>query len=403
MALPLITSEQRYLISRGGSATDRIQVLAADFNPLVEVVNDLIDGTTSLTEVEVGNGTAAAPSMSFTSDTNTGIYRVGADNLGISTGGTLAVDVSTTAVTSALPVSNAAGTVSAPSVTFTSDLDTGLYRIGANNIGVAANGAKVLDVSTSGLAVTGSLSATTTFDVGTNQTFAKEVNHTVTVTTTTTDATAGGNLSIASGAGATTGAGGNIALTGGASGAGATGNGGTATVTGGAAASTNGNGGAASLVGGAGTGTGSGGNVLLTPGASSSTTVAPAVIASAGLVKKPTSATVASGATVTGKELVGGLIAATGATGNWQLPDTTAITTAIGTTPAGTNFEFVFNAQAMTATNTATLVVGAGMTVASTPAITGGGTLTVTQDTQVTGGFRIVFDTATTCKIYRIW
>lgn len=57
------------------------------------------------------------------------------------------------------------GAVTAPSFTFTSDTDTGLYRIGANNIGVAANGAKVLDIGTTGLAVTGSLSATTTLAV----------------------------------------------------------------------------------------------------------------------------------------------------------------------------------------------------------------------------------------------
>jgi len=51
------------------------------------------------------------------------------------------------------------GTVALPSHTFTSDLDTGLYRIGANNIGIAANGAKVLDIATTGLGVTGTLSA----------------------------------------------------------------------------------------------------------------------------------------------------------------------------------------------------------------------------------------------------
>lgn len=160
MALPLITDEQRYRQTRGGSATDRLPVLAVDFNPLVTVVNDLIDGTTSLTEVEVGNGTAAAPSVSFTSDPDTGLYRVGANDIGIATAGTLAVDVSATAVTSALPVLNAAGTVSAPAVSFSADSDTGIYRIGANNLGIAANGAKVLDVATTGLGVTGGVSAT---------------------------------------------------------------------------------------------------------------------------------------------------------------------------------------------------------------------------------------------------
>ncbi len=52
------------------------------------------------------------------------------------------------------------GTVGAPSISFTSDTDNGLYRIGTNNIGVAAAGAKVLDVSATGLGVTGRLTTT---------------------------------------------------------------------------------------------------------------------------------------------------------------------------------------------------------------------------------------------------
>lgn len=47
----------------------------------------------------VGNGTAAAPSLTFASDTGTGMYRVGANSLGLSAGGALRVTVSTTALT----------------------------------------------------------------------------------------------------------------------------------------------------------------------------------------------------------------------------------------------------------------------------------------------------------------
>lgn len=51
------------------------------------------------------------------------------------------------------------GTAAAPVLTFLGDLDSGLYRIGANNLGVALNGAKVLDVGTATTAVTGNLTA----------------------------------------------------------------------------------------------------------------------------------------------------------------------------------------------------------------------------------------------------
>jgi hypothetical protein len=51
----------------------------------------------------------------------------------------------------------ASGTVAAPG----SDPDTGVYRIGGDNLVVACAGAKVLDISTTGLDVTGALSVGT--------------------------------------------------------------------------------------------------------------------------------------------------------------------------------------------------------------------------------------------------
>lgn len=54
------------------------------------------------------------------------------------------------------------GTAAAPAITWDGDTDTGIYRIGANNIGITANGAKVVDIATTGVAVTGTLSATGT-------------------------------------------------------------------------------------------------------------------------------------------------------------------------------------------------------------------------------------------------
>lgn len=112
------------------------------------------------------------------------------------------------------------GAVGAPSLTFEADADTGVYRIGANNIGVAANGAKVLDVATTGLGVTGLI------NVSTNQTFTKEANHSISVAATTTAATVGGALTVSAAAGNTTGKGGDIEI--GAGAGGATGTGGDA-------------------------------------------------------------------------------------------------------------------------------------------------------------------------------
>jgi microcystin-dependent protein len=55
----------------------------------------------------------------------------------------------------------AAGSAAAPGMTFGSDPDTGIYRIGANNLGIAAGGSKIVDVSSTGVAVTGDSDATT--------------------------------------------------------------------------------------------------------------------------------------------------------------------------------------------------------------------------------------------------
>lgn len=64
---------------------------------------------------------------------------------------------------SAAAASNfAAGTVAAPGIYLSTDTGTGMYRIGANNYGFAVSGAKVLDIASTGLAVTGTLSATGT-------------------------------------------------------------------------------------------------------------------------------------------------------------------------------------------------------------------------------------------------
>lgn len=62
-------------------------------------------------------------------------------------------------------VSLANGTVSVPSLNFISDPDTGIYRIGANNLGIAVNGAKVLDIATGGLSITGAATVSTTLGV----------------------------------------------------------------------------------------------------------------------------------------------------------------------------------------------------------------------------------------------
>lgn len=55
------------------------------------------------------------------------------------------------------PLKLASGTAALPGMVFSSDTDTGIYRIGANNIGIAVNGSKVLDISSTAINTIGSV------------------------------------------------------------------------------------------------------------------------------------------------------------------------------------------------------------------------------------------------------
>jgi len=52
------------------------------------------------------------------------------------------------------PLELANGTVSLPALSFDSDPDSGMYRVGADSIGIGVNGAKVIGVTTSGIDIT---------------------------------------------------------------------------------------------------------------------------------------------------------------------------------------------------------------------------------------------------------
>jgi hypothetical protein len=61
---------------------------------------------------------------------------------------------------SIVPLKLGDGTVSAPSLSFVNDPDCGIYRVGANNYALSVGGAKIVDVSSSGLEVTGDVVTT---------------------------------------------------------------------------------------------------------------------------------------------------------------------------------------------------------------------------------------------------
>jgi hypothetical protein len=92
--------------------------------------------------------------LAFASDLNTGIYSPSADQLGITTGGTVRLTTTTTGITSALPVNVPLGTASAPTVTFTGDLNTGIYSPGADQVAISTNGVQRLTTDTAAVTST---------------------------------------------------------------------------------------------------------------------------------------------------------------------------------------------------------------------------------------------------------
>lgn len=85
-------------------------------------------------------GTAAAPTITFFQDTNTGLYSDVLDTVKFSTAGTNRLSLTTTALTSTLPLLLPDGTVSDPAIAFASDTDTGFFNLGSGNLAVSCGG-----------------------------------------------------------------------------------------------------------------------------------------------------------------------------------------------------------------------------------------------------------------------
>jgi hypothetical protein len=107
------------------------------------------------TPLRVGDGSAGTPSISFDSDQDTGIYRAGSNQLNFSTGGVLRFGIttgdfnfSTESNLNALNCRLEDGSAASPSFTFTNDTNTGMFRQGADVIGWACNGAQHLALTT---------------------------------------------------------------------------------------------------------------------------------------------------------------------------------------------------------------------------------------------------------------
>lgn len=118
----------------------------------------------------VEDGTKTAPGYSFRQDTDSGLYRIGANNLGISCGDSKIVDINTSGLNAIIGATTpaagafttgsfsgvasfAAGAVDAPSLARTGDLNTGFWFPADNTIAASVNGVEGIRLTTTGLGV----------------------------------------------------------------------------------------------------------------------------------------------------------------------------------------------------------------------------------------------------------
>jgi len=134
--------------------------IAQDNNSAVFTIAN--GGNITATGVYLGPaGAVGAPTISFSGNSNTGIYNPAANQLSISCGGTQIVNVlgtgvvvtgalvSPTAGTFALDGTNA-GSVATPTYSFPTDLNTGMYRPSADTIGLVTGGTERLRITSGG-------------------------------------------------------------------------------------------------------------------------------------------------------------------------------------------------------------------------------------------------------------
>lgn len=153
-------SGMRWLIQNTGSFQPSLDAAYAIGTFSVRVARVYTMAVSAYTEVDVGNGSAASPSLRFLGDTNTGIYSGGTDIIGFSTNGVAkwflnstgslypaaanSYDLGTSAnYLSLIYVNNIrarSGTNAAPAYSFDADSNTGILNSAADEVGITTGG-----------------------------------------------------------------------------------------------------------------------------------------------------------------------------------------------------------------------------------------------------------------------
>ncbi len=173
-ALKFINDPNTGIISPGADqialVTGGASRLSVDSSGSVTIPGNLLVSGAFTGSITFDNGSAAVPALRFTNDPDTGIYLAGTNQVAISTGGTQRLTTTTTEVTSTLPVIHPLGAAATPSLTFTGDTNTGIYSPGADQVAISTNGTGRLFIDADG-----SIGAGTTSTSGYNLRLSKNL------------------------------------------------------------------------------------------------------------------------------------------------------------------------------------------------------------------------------------
>ena len=122
------------------ATNNRVGVVTASPTVALDVTGDIKASST----IQSANGTAAAPGITFSGDTNTGIYNIAADTIGFSAGGAERARIDSNGI------ELIDGTAAAPSISFSSDTNTGLYRSASDQLSFSTGGVERFRIESTG-------------------------------------------------------------------------------------------------------------------------------------------------------------------------------------------------------------------------------------------------------------
>jgi hypothetical protein len=124
----------------------------------INAVNNLLDGTTPVNGIDINSGSIVGTSTeiafkSFAGAPTSGDLATAELGLDLTNNALYSSTDGTDVVEIGFNGQFADGSVSAPSITFSSDTDTGIYRIGTGNFAFSSNGVKIGEITALGLVV----------------------------------------------------------------------------------------------------------------------------------------------------------------------------------------------------------------------------------------------------------